>query len=139
VAKKASMMSALRVCRTGNARAARAASPPEQVAEVKPIACELPKHNGVPLSRCSRSELHRFVVERGVSDASALTIGRWLAQDAIKPWRYRSWIFPRDPDFLVKAVRAHDRDRASLSGDASRAGSVAFTGSVCGACACVGG
>jgi hypothetical protein len=93
---------------TGNARAARAASPPEQVAEVKAIACELPKKQGVPLSRFSRSELHRFVVERGVSDASASTIGRWLAEDAIKPWQYRSWIFPRDPDFLEKAGRVLD-------------------------------
>jgi hypothetical protein len=46
------------------------------------------------------------VIERGVSDAS--TIGRWLAEDAIKPWRYRSWIFPRDPDFLQKAGRVLD-------------------------------
>ncbi len=93
---------------TGNARAARAVSPPEQVAEVKAIACELPKKQGVPLSRFSRSELHRFVVERGVSDASASTIGRWLAEDAIRPWQYRSWIFPRDPDFLEKAGRVLD-------------------------------
>jgi len=26
-----------------------------------------------------------------------------LAEDAIKPWQQRSWIFPRDPDFLAKA------------------------------------
>jgi hypothetical protein len=93
---------------TENARAARAASPPEQVAEVKAIACELPKKWGVPLSRFSRSELHRFAVERGVSGASASTIGRWLAEDAIRPWQYRSWIFPRDPDFLEKAGRVLD-------------------------------
>lgn len=43
------------------------------------------------------------MVERGVSEASASTIGRWLAQDAIKPWQHRSWIFPRDPEFLQKA------------------------------------
>jgi hypothetical protein len=48
------------------------------------------------------------VVERGVSDASASTIGRWLAEDAIKPWQARSWIFPRDPDFLEKAGRVLD-------------------------------
>jgi hypothetical protein len=29
-------------------------------------------------------------------------------RDAIKPWRYRSWIFPRDPDFLQKAGRVLD-------------------------------
>ena len=40
--------------------------------------------------------------------ASASTIGRWLADDAIRPWRYRSWIFPRDPDFLEKAGRVVD-------------------------------
>ncbi len=48
------------------------------------------------------------MVERGVSDASASTIGRWLAEDAIKPWQHRSWIFPRDPDFMEKAGRVLD-------------------------------
>jgi DDE superfamily endonuclease len=43
------------------------------------------------------------VIECGVSQASASTIGRWLSEDAIKPWQQRSWIFPRDPDFLEKA------------------------------------
>jgi hypothetical protein len=85
------------------ARGARAVFPPEEVAEVKAIACELPRQQGVPLSRFSRSELHRFVVERALSEASASTIGRWLAEDAIRPWQQRSWIFPRDPDFLAKA------------------------------------
>ena len=92
----------------GSARVVRAVFPPEQVAAVKAIACELPKKQGVPLSRFSRSELHRFVVERGVSEASASTIGRWLAEDAIKPWQYRSWIFPRDPNFMEKAGRVLD-------------------------------
>ncbi len=63
--------------------------PPEEVAQVKAVACELPRDQGVPLSRFSRSELHRFVVERGVSEASASTIGRWLSEDAIKPWQQR--------------------------------------------------
>jgi DDE superfamily endonuclease len=78
------------------------------VAQVKAVACELPRDQGVPLSRFSRSELHRFVIERAVSEASASTIGRWLAEDAIKPWQQRSWIFPRDPDFLEKAGRVLD-------------------------------
>ncbi len=43
------------------------------------------------------------MLERGVSEASASTIARWLAEVAIKPWRYRSWIFPTDPDFEQKA------------------------------------
>jgi hypothetical protein len=68
----------------------------------------LPKEQGVPLSRFSRSELHRFVIKRGVSEASASTVGRWLAEDAIKPWQQRSWISPRDLDLLKKAGRVLD-------------------------------
>lgn len=100
--------SGLQGWRIKRGRVVRAVSPPEEVAQVKAIACELPQDQGVPLSRFSRSELHRFVVQRGVSEASASTIGRWLAQDAIKPWQQRSWIFPRDPDFLDKAGRILD-------------------------------
>lgn len=29
-------------------------------------------------------------------------------QDAVRPWRRRSWLFPRDPDFGVKAGRVLD-------------------------------
>ena len=61
--------------------------PPQQVAEVKAIACELPATSGLPLSKFSRVELHRLVVQRGVTDASASTIWRWLHEDAIKPWQ----------------------------------------------------
>jgi hypothetical protein len=31
-----------------------------------------------------------FVVERGVSEASVSTIGRWLAEDAIRSRQYHS-------------------------------------------------
>ena len=72
------------------------------------MACELPKQLGLPLARFSRAEIHRFVVERAICEASASTIGRWLAQDAIRPWQVKSWIFPRDPDFLAKAGRVLD-------------------------------
>jgi len=82
--------------------------PPQQVAEVKAIACELPATSGLPLSKFSRVELHRLVVQRGVTDASASTIWRWLHEDAIKPWQTRSWIFPRDPAFAEKAGRVLD-------------------------------
>jgi hypothetical protein len=70
---------------------------------VKAIACELPRTQGVPLSRFSGAELHRLILERAISDASASTILRWLAEDSIKPWQQRSWIFPTDPLFLEKA------------------------------------
>jgi DDE superfamily endonuclease len=39
---------------------------------------------------------------------SPSTIWRILDQDALKPWRYQLWIFPRDPAFAVKAGRVLD-------------------------------
>jgi hypothetical protein len=91
------------VLRIERGRVARAVFPPQQVAQVKAIACELPRDQGVPLSRFSRAELHRLVTGRAVCEASASTIARWLSQDAIRPWQHRSWIFPRDPRFFAKA------------------------------------
>jgi hypothetical protein len=65
----------------------------------------LPAVHDRPLGRFSRTELHRLVIERGISDASASTIWRWLHDDALKPWQQRSWIFVRDPHFAKKAGR----------------------------------
>lgn len=77
--------------------------------EVKSIACQIPRELGIPLSRLSVSELHREIMNRGiVAQVSGMTLWRWLSQDAIKPWRYRSWIFPRDPEFSFKASRVLD-------------------------------
>jgi len=90
------------------ALAGRAVFPPEEVTAVKAVACELPATEGVPLSRFSRTELHRLVIERGVTEASASTIWRWLNDDALRPWQQRSWVFPRDPDFHRKAARVLD-------------------------------
>ena len=89
----------------GRARDARAVFPPEQVAEVVAVACELPARHDRPLGRFSRTELHRLVIEQGVTDASATTIWRWLHDRSLKPWQQRSWILPRDRDFATKAGR----------------------------------
>ena len=43
-----------------------------------------------------------------VAQISGTTLWRWLSQDALRPWRHRSWIFPRDPDFVRKAGRVLD-------------------------------
>ncbi len=76
---------------------------------VKALACELPARYRVPLSRWSRTDLRRKVLAQGlVADISGTTIWRWLSADAIRPWRSRSWIFPRDPDFAAKAGRVLD-------------------------------
>jgi len=83
--------------------------PAVAAAEVKAMACALPAETGVPLARWSCAELAAEAVKRAVLESvSASTVRRWLAEDAIKPWQYRSWIFPRDPDFAVKAGRVLD-------------------------------
>ena len=76
---------------------------------MKALACELPATNGLPLSRFSTAEIAREAVRRGiVCELSGATVWRWLSEDAIKPWQYRSWIFPRDPRFREKAARVLD-------------------------------
>lgn len=53
--------------------------------------------------------LAREVVARAIAGSiSASTVRRWLKDDALKPWQYRSWIFVRDPDFRAKAARVMD-------------------------------
>ena len=84
-------------------------SQPVQVAEVKALACTLPAETGAPLSRWSSADLATEAITRGLAETiSAATVRRWLAADAIKPWQHRSWIFPRDPDFAIKAARVLD-------------------------------
>ena len=52
----------------------------------------------------SVAELRREAVAKGiVAKISGTTLWRWLSQDALRPWRHRSWIFPRDPLFAAKA------------------------------------
>ena len=78
-------------------RTGRAAFP-SVVIEVKAIACEQPAVRAVPLGRWSLAELRDEVITTGqVDQVSVATLWRWLDQDALKPWRHRSWIFPRDP------------------------------------------
>ena len=82
---------------------------PAVVAGVKALACEPPEQSDVPLSRWSSHELAAQAVTEGLVEAiSSSTVRRWLHADAIKPWRYRSWIFPRAADFASKAARVLD-------------------------------
>ena len=63
----------------------------------------------MPLSRISHADIAREVINNGIiASISGATIWRWLNADAIKPWQYRSWIFPRDPNFCEKASRVLD-------------------------------
>jgi len=79
------------------------------VIEIKALACELPSLSGLPLSRLSIADIQSEAVDRGlVAAIGETTIWRWLSEDAIRPWRHRSWIFPRDPEFAPKASRVLD-------------------------------
>jgi transposase len=79
------------------------------VAEVKAMACEPPEDREVPQSRWSAADLAAQAAAEGLVEAvSRSTVRRWLDADAIRPWRYRSWIFPRDPEFAAKAGRVLD-------------------------------
>jgi hypothetical protein len=56
------------------------------------------------LSRLSISEIRQHVITQGlVAEISGATLWRWLSSDALRPWQHRTWIFPRDPNFAVKA------------------------------------
>jgi len=83
--------------------------PPQIMVEIKALACELPSRLRLPLSRLSSTDIAYEAVRSGiVASISGATVWRWLNADAIKPWQYRSWIFPRDPDFIRKASQVLD-------------------------------
>jgi len=91
------------------------------VVAVKALACELPATTGAPLARWHCPDLARTAVEQGiVASISGTTIWRWLSADAIKPWRVRSWIFPRDPAFAAKAGRVLDLYAGTWDGEPLR-------------------
>src|SRR3981081_1841492 len=102
--ERGSSSSAWPAWRTGRGAADRRLSPPQVRAEVIRLACERPLDREVPLARWSSNELAREAVARGICEQiSGVTVWRWLSEDAIKPWQYRSWIFPRDPHFTATA------------------------------------
>ncbi len=65
------------------------------------IACELPRQRNLPLSRHFASSVWRVVCGEGVA-ISLRTVQRILARHHLKPWRYVSWMHPRDPRFIEK-------------------------------------
>lgn len=84
-------------------RPGRASPFPDWVrALVIAVACELPAQRGLALSRHFASSVWRVVTDEGVQ-ISLRTVQRMLARDHLKPWRYVSWMHPRDPHFIEKA------------------------------------
>lgn len=53
---------------------------------------------------------------------------RWLSEDAIRPWSWRSWVFPRDPAFAEKAGRVLDLYERRWQGRRLRPGADRVTG-----------
>jgi hypothetical protein len=59
---------------------------------------------GNPLSRQSTTDLARRAADELNKPIGRTTVWEILDADAIKPWQYEHWIFPRAPDFFAKAA-----------------------------------
>ena len=83
--------------------AARRIFPPLDHALLKAVACELVAETQPPLSRQSLADVTARVRTMRGPPLSRRTVWRILDTDAIQPWRYQYWIFPRDPHVADKA------------------------------------
>ena len=90
--------------------------PPLDKAIVKAIACEAVYQTGLPVSRLSTADLTAQARRALSKPISPSTVWRMLDADAIKPWRYKYWLFPRDPQFAEKAGRVLDLVGGDLRG-----------------------
>jgi hypothetical protein len=90
--------------------------PPRDQAIVKAIACEAVCQTKLPLSRLSTADLATRAATTLGRPISPSTVWRILDADAIKPWQYEHWIFPRDPHFAEKAGRVLDLYAGSWEG-----------------------
>ena len=82
--------------------------PPLDQALVQAVACEAVHHTALPLSRLATADI-AAQASRGLGKPiSSSTVWRILDADAIKPWQYKYWIFPRAPHFVEKAGRVLD-------------------------------
>ena len=71
--------------------------------------CATLKEHDLPLSRWSTADLLRVIHQQaGLAEVSQSTLARHLQQQALKPWQYRYWLFPRDPDFVNRACLVLD-------------------------------
>jgi hypothetical protein len=95
-----------RSVRSSAARSSAVFSPPEEIAQVKAIACALSREHELPLPHFSRAELHRLVLHPGrVRD---LRRRREVVDPGARP-------DPRDASTLVRLARA--TGRAHLHGE----------------------
>jgi DDE superfamily endonuclease len=78
--------------------------PPLDRAVVAALACERVAQTQTPLSRQSLGDLTGAARAELGRPISRTTVKRILDEDAIKPWQYEHWIFPRAADFFTKAA-----------------------------------
>jgi hypothetical protein len=78
--------------------------PPLDRAIIVSIACDVVARTGNPLSRQSTTDLAKRARDELDRSISRSTVWRILDEDAIKPWQYEHWIFPRAVDFFAKAA-----------------------------------
>ena len=78
--------------------------PPLDHAVVKAMACEVVYETARPLSRQALGDLTIRAGRTLGQSISRSTVWRMLHADALKPWRYEYWIFPRDLQFAEKAA-----------------------------------
>lgn len=80
--------------------------------EATKLACELPKQRCRALSFWDCKEIGRqLVAEQLVSSVSPQTVGRWLKQDGLKPWRVHFWLTskaPRDAAYAAATMTIAD-------------------------------
>lgn len=86
----------------------RSGRPPVYTAQQRALitvtVCTTLREHELPLSRFSVADLLRVMrQEDGLADLSHSTLARHLRQDALKPWQYCYWLFPRDPEFVSLA------------------------------------
>jgi len=80
--------------------------PPEVRAQATALACSRPREEGVPLARWSNAEIARRLMALGlVVSIAASTVGRWLASEELRPWRYHSWQHILDPQAFLERAR----------------------------------
>ncbi len=81
------------------------------------IACDVVARTGNPLSRQSTTDLARRAAEELNRPISRSTVWKILDADAIKPWQYEHWLFPRAPDFFKKAAVVLDLYQGYYQGE----------------------
>jgi hypothetical protein len=79
---------------------------------------------GVPLSRWTGPELLAEITRAGLARQPSVSsvLMRILTEHPVKPWQYKSWICPRDPEFTAKASVIFDLYQGFYQGKRLRPG-----------------